>query len=384
MFITLAGKPRNGKGDGKKGKNGSAEKRQERQKGRKTKTSASKQPCRETVQAKKIGGTTAKTANRRSRAKTVRKENRHPENQKKLFLRFDSPKRERKQQDAMLAFTITERTIDLQEVIKEKAPALYRKMPGFLFPLLRKILHEKEVNHFLYKERDKTGIDFATAILEDFGCQTSLRGEKNLQADGRYLLCANHPLGGLDGMAFISQIGKIRKDLLFPVNDMLLALPPLQPVFLPISKLRKNTENRRALDEAFRGPSTLLYFPAGLCSRKQKKGVIADTEWKKTFITQARNSGRDIVPVHISGKNSNFFYNLARLRNKLGIKANIEQLFLVNEMFKLRNQKICLTLGKPIPYETFDRSRTDKEWAALVREHVYKLAGNPEADFTQN
>ena len=144
----------------------------------------------------------------------------------------------------MLSFTISERTINIEEVIKEKAPELYRKLPGFVFPLMRKLLHEKEVNSFLYKERDKTGIDFATAILEDFGCHVSLRGAENVPAEGKLIFCANHPLGGLDGMAFISQIGKIRKDIMFPVNDMLLALPPLQPVFLPVSKLSKNTSNR--------------------------------------------------------------------------------------------------------------------------------------------
>ena len=211
----------------------------------------------------------------------------------------------------MLSFTISERTINIEEVFKEKAPELYRKLPGFVFPLMRKLLHEKEVNSFLYKlykERDKTGIDFATAILEDFGCHVSLRGAENVPAEGKLIFCANHPLGGLDGMAFISQIGKIRKDIMFPVNDMLLALPPLQPVFLPVSKLSKNTSNRRGLEEAFHGDSTLLYFPAGLCSRKQKRGVIADPEWKKTFVTQARNSERDRKPGIRNGTSSRFSF----------------------------------------------------------------------------
>ena len=246
---------------------------------------------------------------------------------------------------------------------------------------MRKLLHEKEVNSFLYKERDKTGIDFATAILEDFGCHVSLKGAENVPAKGKLIFCANHPLGGLDGMAFISQIGKLRKDIVFPVNDMLLALPPLQPVFLPVSKLSKNTSNRRGLEEAFHGDSTLLYFPAGLCSRKQKRGVIADPEWKKTFVTQARNSERDIIPVFISGKNSNTFYNVAKFRTRIGLKANIEQALLVNEMFKLRDQKICLTLGKPIRSQALDKSHTDKEWAALIREHVYRLEKDPAAEF---
>ncbi|MCH5243793.1 MAG: 1-acyl-sn-glycerol-3-phosphate acyltransferase [Lentimicrobiaceae bacterium] len=281
----------------------------------------------------------------------------------------------------MFTFTISERTIDVQQTLKEKAPKVYRKLPGFVFPLLRKILHEKEVNGFLYKERDKTGIDFATAILEDFGCKVSVTGMEKLPPEGRFLLCANHPLGGLDGMAFLSRMGQWRKNLLFPVNSILLALPPFQSVFLPINTLQKNTENRRALEDAFNGSATILYFPAGKCSRKGKKGVIADLEWKKTFITQARKSQRDVIPVHISGKNSNFFYNLANLRTKLGLKANIEQAFLVNEMFKLHDQEIRLTVGTPIPCGTFDSRHTDKEWAALVREHVYRLSTDPEAEF---
>lgn len=281
----------------------------------------------------------------------------------------------------MLDLTISERTINVQEVIRQKAPAIYRKIPGFVFPLLRKILHEKEINAFLYKEKDKVGVEFASAILEDFGCQVSLRGSENIEKDKRYIFCANHPLGGLDGMALISQIGKIRPDVIFPVNDMLLALPPLKPVFLPISKLHKNTGNRRNLEEAFHGDNTLLYFPAGLCSRKQK-GKIIDLEWKKTFVTQARNSGRDIVPVHISGRNSSFFYNLANLRTRLGLKANIEQIFLVNEMFKLRDQKICITIGKPIDHKSLHKDISDKEWAGRIKQHVYTLANNPTANFS--
>lgn len=281
----------------------------------------------------------------------------------------------------MFTFTISERTINIEEVIRQQAPAVYKKMPRFLFPILRKVLHEKEINYFLYKERDKVGVDFATAILEDFGCKVEVRGLENIAENGRYLFCANHPLGGLDGMALISRIGQVRKEILFPVNSMLLALPPLQPVFLPISKLQKNTGNSRGLEAAFAGDADLLYFPAGLCSRKQKRGLIADMEWKKTFVTQARKTKRDLVPVYVDGKNSNFFYNLAKFRTRIGLKANIEQIFLVNEMFKLRNQKICLILGRPIPFQVLDNRHSDTEWAALIKEHVYRLANNPQVEF---
>ena len=58
--------------------------------------------------------------------------------------------------------------------------------------------------------------------------------------------------------------------------------------------------------------------------------LIKDLEWKKSFITKAKQFERDVIPVHISGKNSSFFYQLANFRKFLKIRANIEMFFLVN------------------------------------------------------
>ncbi|MDE6440266.1 MAG: glycerol acyltransferase [Bacteroidales bacterium] len=282
----------------------------------------------------------------------------------------------------MFTLPISEKTIDLERIIRDKSEKLYRRLPRFVIGWLNRLLHVDELNAYLYKERDAWGIDFATAILDDFGCRITLQGAENLPASGRYILVANHPLGGLDGMAIISRVGAVRPDILFPVNDFLMALPNLRPVFVPIDKTGRNIHNQRLLAEAFASDNLLLYFPAGLCSRKQKDGGIRDEEWKKTFIAKARETQRDIIPVFVDGKNSCFFYNFARWRKRLGLKFNFEQLFLVDEMFKQKGREIRLTVGRPISRSVLeDRSLSDRDWAQAVKAHVYRLADDPQAAF---
>ncbi|HOX76665.1 MAG TPA: glycerol acyltransferase [Bacteroidales bacterium] len=274
---------------------------------------------------------------------------------------------------------ITEKYIDVRKIFRSKNPRLAGSIPGFIFRLLEKIIHQDGINDFMYRNRDKWGLDYAEAILDGFRVSTRVVNPPDL-SHGRYLIASNHPLGGMDGIALIHETGKLKKDLLFPVNDLLLNLPNLYELFIPVNKHGSNAENIRLFNDTFASDVLILYFPAGLVSRKQA-GEIKDVEWKKTFLTKARQSGRDIVPVHMAGRNTEFFYNLANFRKRLGIKANIEMLFLPDELFKYQGKEIVITYGNPIPIGTFNRSKSDQEWASLLREHVYKLERNPNEIF---
>jgi putative hemolysin len=275
---------------------------------------------------------------------------------------------------------ITEKFIDIERVFSSKNPRLARSMPGFVFNLLKRIVHQDEINQFMYTNKDRWGLDYAQAILEGFHVGTSVINPPVLDPEGRYLVASNHPLGGMDGIALLHETGKLRKDVVFPVNDLLLNLPNLYEVFIPVNKHGSNAENIRLFNDTFASGVVILYFPAGLVSRKQN-GVIKDVEWKKTFLTKAKAYNRDIIPVYISGRNTSFFYNLASIRKRMGIKANIEMLFLPDEMYKYQYNSIPITYGKPIPISIFDKSKSDQEWASLLREHVYKLESNPEQVF---
>ena len=276
---------------------------------------------------------------------------------------------------------IGERFIDLDKVIKSKSERLHRWLPKFVVRWVGRLLHVDEINYLIYKYRDKFGPDFAQAILTELNVEMEIVNPENIPTSAiNPMIVGNHPLGGVDGMALIAEVGRIRPDILFPVNDILLYLPGLRKSFVPINKFGKNTENVKVLEEAFAGQNTLLYFPAGLCSRK-KKGVIRDLEWKRTFVKKSERYGRDVTPVYVDAHNSKRFYRMANIRKALHIKFNFEQLLLPSEMFRMRNGKIRLVFGPTIPYTTFDKSKKPEEWAARVREYVYQLAENPNLHF---
>lgn len=270
--------------------------------------------------------------------------------------------------------------IDVEEVIRGKNPRLLRIIPRFIIRYLKRIIHQEKLNDALERYKDKEGVDFIDEILKDFGARINVINPQNIPATGKYIIASNHPLGGLDGMALLFVTGQVRRDIIFPVNDILLYLRNLRDLFIPINKHGKNTDNKQIIDDTFASDVMILYFPAGLCSRKQK-GKILDLPWKNTFIKKAIQFKRDIIPVHIDGRNSNFFYNLANWRKRLGIKANIEMLYLVDEMYKQYNKDINITFGKPVSFRVFDDRFKSNEWAQMMKEHVYELASNNNREF---
>ena len=265
--------------------------------------------------------------------------------------------------------------IDIKAVFESKNPRLAKMLPGFIFAYLKRIARQDFLNEFLGKYGNKFDLEFIDAAIKDFNVTIILKGEENLPKSGRYVFAANHPLGGFDGIVLMHIIGKYYKDFRYLVNDLLMNISNIKGLFIPINKHGKQaTEAARMMDEVFQSDMQILTFPAGLVSRKIK-GRIIDLEWKKSFITKAIQYKRDIIPVHMSGHNTNFFYRLANFRKFLGIKSNIEMLYLVDETYKHRNKTIEVTFGKPIPWQTFDRSRNYRAWAKYVKEKVYALAG---------
>lgn len=276
--------------------------------------------------------------------------------------------------------TIKENFIDVEEMIGSKGV----KVPKWGIKLIERILHVPELNHGIYLNREYFGLDFVYKFLEghdpqDLDITIKTIGAENIPTEGYPMVAGNHPLGGPDGLALMGAVGHVRKDIQFPVNDFLLYLPGLRELFIPIDKVNK-TRALASLEEAFAGEFVLLYFPAGACSRRQK-GEIKDLEWKPTFIKKCVRYHRDLVPVYTDARNRSSFYTIANLRKRLGIKFNFEMALLPAEMFAQRGKTFTITFGRPIPWQTFDKRHTPAEWAAMVKEHVYKLKDNPEAVF---
>ena len=275
---------------------------------------------------------------------------------------------------------IGKKFIDIPKLIKEKSPKLSKYLPHFIVRILERIVRVDGFNHYIYEWRDEFGVNWAKRAIKDFNVEITVTGLENVPKSGNQMVVANHPLGGFDGIAMVATVAPLRPDIKAPVNDILLKLPGMKPMLVPINKHSKDVESLKLLTKAFAGDDMLLFFPAGLVSRKIK-GKVVDLEWKKNFITKAIQHKREVVPVFIDGRNSDFFYRFSNFRKAIGIKANIEMFFLVNELMKNTNSDLPYYFGKPIPYQVFDKSKRPQEWASKVKEHTYLLKDNYERDF---
>ncbi|PHR28164.1 MAG: glycerol acyltransferase [Fluviicola sp.] len=265
--------------------------------------------------------------------------------------------------------------IDIEKVIAEKNPAVLKWMPSVILNYLKNVMHQDEMNDFLELHKDKQDEVFCQAVVDYMNLTVEVVGLEKIPKDERIVLVMNHPLGGMDAMILITALNERRNDLKFIVNDILMNLTSMSGMFVGVNKIgNQMSGTRQRIYELFESDSCVCVFPAGLVSRRVN-GVIQDLEWKKTFVTNARKFDRKVIPIHIEGHLSNFFYNLSNLRTKLGVKANIEMLYLSNEMFKQSGRHIKFIVGDAIdPAILYNTEKTEHDIAQEIRGMVYDLA----------
>ncbi len=266
--------------------------------------------------------------------------------------------------------------INIREVFVSKNARLARLMPGFVYRYITRIMHIDFINDLLKRNGHLQGMDFVEKVVAEFNVKEHIYGIENIPETGRFIFASNHPLGGFDGMLLMRIINRKLGEFKALSNDILFNIPNLRPLFVPVNKHGGHSRHvAKILDETYNSEQQIMVFPSGLASRKVK-GKIVDLEWKKHFIAKAVQHQRDIIPVFISGRNSNRFYRIANLRKFLKIKWNLEMFFLADETMKHRNTEISIYFGKPLPYSMFDKTRSQSEWALYVKKIVYQLRGS--------
>ena len=261
-------------------------------------------------------------------------------------------------------------TLDLDAVVEGKFGK--GKVPRPIMSWLKRFIHQDHLNGIL--GQGYLGIEFLEKAIEYYDVHLNIEGKENLPESGRYTFVANHPLGGIDGVSVIATIGrKYNGNIVVPSNDLLMSIKQIAEYTIPVNKFGgQSADLIGQINDAFNSDRQVIIFPAGLCSRKID-GIVQDLPWKKTFISKSRMSERDIVPIWFSGRNSNRFYFLDKLRNLLKLKLNLAMLTLPDELYKSQHKSYTMVIGKPIPWQTFTPEKKDHEWAAWVREQVYKL-----------
>lgn len=269
--------------------------------------------------------------------------------------------------------------INVDEVLRQKLPRHYKFIPKFLVRWVERTICQDRMNELLDKIQDKRDAEFCRALMRELNISVTVKGEENLPSrdNRRVVIVSNHPLGGLDGIAYIDYISKVYGGKVnFIVNDILMVLKPLHGVFLPINKHGKQSrQSFRAIEEAFKGNDPIIIFPAGLVSRRSKDGGIADLKWQKMFVNKCIEHQRDVIPMFFGGENSPAFYNFAKRRKNLGIKFNIEMVYLPREMVNSENANYTITIGNPISWQSLkpENGESAQDKADEIREIVYKL-----------
>ena len=268
--------------------------------------------------------------------------------------------------------------IDVDKVLRERLSRYYKFIPRVVIKWLERTICQNRLNALLENNKGKVDADFCRGVLHDLNISINVTGTENLNPHSRrVVIVSNHPLGGLDGIALIDYVssrygGKIH----FVVNDLLMAIKPLNGVFLPINKHgRQSRKSFEAIEKAFAGNDPIIIFPAGLVSRKGKDGKIADLKWQKMFVNKSVEYQRDVIPLFFGGENSSFFYNFAKLRVRLGLKFNIEMICLPREMFLSENSTFDISIGKPISWQSMREASISgtQVVADEIRQKVYSL-----------
>ncbi len=269
---------------------------------------------------------------------------------------------------------ITYQQLDIEQIIRNQENKIVKNLPKFIINRIKKSFHETEINEILKKIHDKYGLDFVNGVVENLNYKVIGYNEELLPDKGKFVFAGNHPFGGADFGAAIFLLSKKYKKIKLVANELFLHVENAKEIFLPVSILKSNEKGKmEKIDESLADDDThLLIFPAGKVARKIK-GKLDDGFWHRSFIRNAILFKRDIIPFFVDGENSKKFYRWAKTRKFFGIKANLEFFLLPGEVFKKRNATIKIVFGEPIPYTTFDDSKTHLEWAQEVKKKVYEL-----------
>ncbi len=261
--------------------------------------------------------------------------------------------------------------IDVKALVASKAPRAAKMLPGFVFSFLKRILHQDDINDILRCGWDHTPQQFVQGVFKRWNITYTIEGLDKLDPKGRYIFAANHPFGGMDGMMIADCLVEHFGDAGVVVNDMLMHLDPLKPIWIPVNTLgAQNPQYVKLFEEGFASDKPILMFPAGICSRVVN-GKIADLQWKPTFVKRAHATGRSVVPLYVEGSLHKWFYRLYKFRKSLRIKANIEMLLLVDGMYHQHGKHFRLSVGEPLTPDQLSAIGSVREQVQHVRTKTY-------------
>ena len=249
-------------------------------------------------------------------------------------------------------------------------------------PALNRVLRLRTLNK-IYRNSVANPSDqpFSARVLQECGIEIDLPDDalRQIPATGPLIIVANHPYGGVEGLALDALVRRVRPDVKSISNYLLHALPPMREDFLPIDPFggrNSATHNLAPLRIAMRWPRdghALIIFPAGEVSHSTRQNFhVSDPPWDPGMARLIRRSGASVLPVYVRGHNRTRFQIAGLLHPRL------RTLLLPREFLHQRHSKLELEIGHLMSPDQFDRFPTDHDLISYLRIRTYSLRGRKE------
>ena len=211
---------------------------------------------------------------------------------------------------------------------------------------------------------------FLKYTLSALGINVNVEGEENLlqiPKQGPVIFIANHPLGGLEGVAMSEALIKVRPDLKVLTNLLLTKIPELSDIFIGVDVLSKdarkeNAKGVRAACKHLSSGGALLIYPAGKVSAIDTKDwKIKDIEWNILVGRLVNRYKAVCMPFYVLGKNSRLFYILGLIHKRL------RTVMLARELSNKQGKTLTIRAGSPILYDEVEPLEDDQAVTNYLR-----------------
>jgi len=254
-------------------------------------------------------------------------------------------------------------------------------VPG-LAALLMEVMKLNDINKVFSQNEHYEGLEFVDKILETIGVSIDFDADelKNIPKTGGFIAIANHPYGGVEGLALVKLLCTIRPEAKVMVNFILKKIPNLSEFFVAVNPF-ENVQHSSSISglkttfDLLQNGIPIGIFPAGEVSTFHiDSQQITDRLWHPVVGKLIAKAKVPVVPIYFHGNNGVLFNILSFIHPTLRTAK------LPSEFLNKQGLKIKVRIGKPIKMEDISYKKDTNKLLDFLRARTYALGTSLEQE----
>lgn len=247
-------------------------------------------------------------------------------------------------------------------------------VPG-LAALLMEMMKLNDINKVFSQNVHFNGLEFVDKILETIGVSIDFDEDdlRNIPKTGGFIAIANHPYGGIEGLALVKLLCMVRPEAKVMVNFILKKIPNLSEFFVAVNPFENvqhssSISGLKATFDLLQSGTPIGIFPAGEVSTfSLDKQEITDRLWHPVVGKLIARAKLPVVPIYFHGNNGVLFNILSFIHPTLRTAK------LPSEFLNKQGLKIKVRIGKPINIEDISYKNNTNKLLDFLRARTYAL-----------